>query len=1269
MPQLRKVSLGNNRMNANAEIRFGFDSAVVNKLAKVTASYKLTPYLYSQCIFAILLHKYTGRQRFSIAYPVAIREGAHFIYGGQVNLNLITYDFAKESTVPGLLKQVRDFFTATIKSDIHSGYYPITDILQANDNNDSLSQVFFTQAYFRDKSFSFEGIEKTEAMQSLRVDDGTTENTLVFEHDPTRDKLDYRAKYNQGSVNTELLHAFINGYKKLFIDVLDDLANGHNQQLIAGYSLLSVEHYQQLVYGFNQTKQYCSPTKTLHQLFEDQVNRTPNNVAVAYEDETWTYAQLNEDSNQLAHYLRNNVDSQPDDVIGLCLRPGYHRIMALWAVLKSGAAYLPIDTALPNERINYLLSDTKAAVIITNRHDATRFNHIIEQDKVSVINLDAQPIKTELFKQSNENPNPITQPHHLAYVIYTSGTQGQPKGVLLEHRSVVNYTTSIINDNQLSETNVWAQYVSFSFDFSVLEIYPILLSGGKLCIIKDEDRMDCRKVNDFFHQHEVTFAFLPTPFAELFFELKNTSLKKLFVGGSKLSKYIQSSYQIINAYGPTEATVHATQFLVDRAYESFPIGKPLSNVTCYVVDTHLNLLPVGAIGELLIGGEGLARGYLNLPDVTAQKFIRNPFQSEQEKFENKNARLYRTGDLVRWLPNGNLAYIGRNDDQIKIRGHRIELSEIEYGLMQYPGIQQAAVIAADRPDQSNEKHIAAYYAAQMPLDHANLKEHLSKQFPAYMLPTAYMHVQKMPLSTSGKINKRALPTPKWDDAQSYVAPNTIIEKIVCAAYAKTLGLEENQVGISHDFFELGGNSLLAIRLTFLLGNHLKISATDIFKLKTPAKLVLMLPPAKENFLQQSLQIKLSYQNKITYALQDIETRAIDQNVLRQYQQYLERTRKLNLDIFTRSNIQSVFLTGATGFLGCHLLATLLEKTSYTIYLPVRAASDAAAFDRLNQKFKHYFKTGLENKLNRIMAFAAHLNQENLGLEPKQYEAMATQVGSIIHCASLVKYFGRDEEFHQSNIQPTTQLLELAKLTRNRDFHYISTVGVVFDGHVTDSGYSIFTEEDDLKTVVGRNHPYIQSKYKAEQLVCQARSQGVNGTIYRIGNLVMNSQTLAIQENYEGNMFFAHLNALVDFKIIPEEIAQMEVSPVDYTASAIVKLFDKATLLNQTHHVFNPNVVNLRAVLTYFMDLREQENSMEKFIEKVITSIELSNDTNIHTSLFMLYQFWLYQIDEDHTTVMRIAQNKTERILDKLGFQWPILDPVMFQELMNKILRQ
>ena len=318
------------------------------------------------------------------------------------------------------------------------------------------------------------------------------------------------------------------------------------------------------------------------------------------------------------------------------------------------------------------------------------------------------------------------------------------------------------------------------------------------------------KTNDYFNRHNITYAFLPTKFAELFFKEKNQSLHYLIVAGEKLETFIKQSYHVINGYGPTEASVHTTSFLVNKPYHNIPIGKPINNVKCYVVDKNINPLPIGAIGELLIGGEGLARGYLNQSDLSAKKFVINPFQTNIEKQQNKNGRLYKTGDLVRQLPDGVLEYIGRNDFQVKIRGFRIELGEIEGKLKNYPKIKQSIVVVREnKTTRSNNKYLVAYYTADTKLDERKIRKDLSKHLPDYMLPSSLIYLDKIPFTVNGKVNIKALPNPMLNINENYVKPSNEQEEIICQAFSNILGTKN--VSVHDDFFnDLGGSSLDAI---------------------------------------------------------------------------------------------------------------------------------------------------------------------------------------------------------------------------------------------------------------------------------------------------------------------------------------------------------------------------------------------------------------------------------------------------------------------------
>ncbi|MCL5261042.1 MAG: amino acid adenylation domain-containing protein [Gammaproteobacteria bacterium] len=607
---------------------------------------------------------------------------------------------------------------------------------------------------------------------------------------------------------------------------------------LAKINLLSSAQYNQIVYEWNKTDKEYSHEKTIHELFEEQALKHPNNIAVAYKDSRLTYQELNQKANQLAHYLREQYAIKPNNLVALCLDRNEFIFIAILGVLKAGGAYVPIDPKYPDERIGYILEDTKTKVVLTNDLHLPRLQQLIKNKTINsdVIAINANNTHAILAKQNNLNPLNHTSSKNLIYVIYTSGTTGNPKGVLIEHGSIVNYSQYLITENKLTATSSGAQYAGFGFDAVVCESYPILLSGGTLYIIEDNEKLSPTKVNEFFLMHNINYAFLPTKFAELFFLLKNNSIANLVVAGEKLEKFVKQPYHVINAYGPTEASVHTTSFIVDRAYNNIPIGKPINNVKCYVVDNNLQILPLGATGELLIGGKSLARGYLNRHKLTAEKFIANPFQTAEEKSQNKNSRLYKTGDLVRMLPDGNLEFIGRNDSQVKIRGFRVELGEIEKQLLNFPGVRQAVVIVKEQVFKNiKDKSILAYYVADKKLDEVKMYKYLATKLLDYMLPSSLMFLEKLPLTLNGKLDQKALPKFQFTISSNYVSPKTKLQNQILKTWSEVLNLPQESIGIKDSFFKLGGNSILAIILATKLHETKacqNIKVVDIYKYPT-----------------------------------------------------------------------------------------------------------------------------------------------------------------------------------------------------------------------------------------------------------------------------------------------------------------------------------------------------------------------------------------------------------------------------------------------------
>ncbi|HEX4715301.1 MAG TPA: amino acid adenylation domain-containing protein, partial [Ktedonobacteraceae bacterium] len=489
---------------------------------------------------------------------------------------------------------------------------------------------------------------------------------------------------------------------------------------------------QLVLEGLNDTAAAYPREQCVHQLFEQQVERTPDATALVFEDQSLTYAQLNQQANQLAHHLRSFA-LQPDDRVALCLERGLPMVVAMLAVLKAGAAYLPLDPAYPSDRLDFMLRDAQPRLLLTQASLAELF---AEQD-ILILLLDHQANLWQQASALNISPSALT-PHHLAYVIYTSGSTGLPKGVMVEHKNLANLIAAQIKALGLAPTSRTLQFAPFSFDASVFEIFPALCAGASLLLRRQSEANDTASMQQFLRDKAISHVTLPAAVLASFSDdVPLPALQTLVLAGDVLPPHLaarwRSCRRLFNAYGPTESTVCATMHLCTDEYDvSVPIGKPISNTRIYILDAHGQPAPIGVAGEIYIGGESVARGYLNRPELTAQRFLKDPFSAVPI------ARMYKTGYLGRWLPDGNIQFLGRNDFQLKIRGFRIELGEVEARLIAHPSVQDAVVLA--REDQPGDKRLVAYIVAQNGAqpDAETLREHLASGLPEYMIPAAYV---------------------------------------------------------------------------------------------------------------------------------------------------------------------------------------------------------------------------------------------------------------------------------------------------------------------------------------------------------------------------------------------------------------------------------------------------------------------------------------------------------------------------------------------------
>jgi amino acid adenylation domain-containing protein len=812
---------------------FEIDSAVTGSLKSLGYQSGASLYMTVFTAFTILLNKHSGQEDIIIATANAGRNDKRFesLIGFFSNLLPVRYTVDQNDTFRAALGKARDIlFDAFEHQDL-----PFDKLVEELAPARNLSYNPIVQVGF---SFLNDQLIETSIL-------GFETEQIALNRDIVRFDLDFALResdsgmkgfclYNVNLYNESTIVKLIEHFHVLMENILSNPDN-----VLKNLSILPDQDRAQLQ-AWNVTDHVYPTDKTVYELFQAQVEKTPDNIALVYDDQALTYRELNEKSNQLARHIREQYlqrtkeEIKPGTLITLCLDRSLEMVIGILAVLKAGGAYVPLDISYPQERIDYLLNDTRTKLVVSQRH-LTSGGIQLPKDMVVYADL------TEAFYQEENMAN---LPQHssaedLAYVIYTSGTTGRPKGVMVVHRSVSNLLQNQINFFGIKNEDVALQFAAYVFDASVSEIFTAITVGAQLLIVPNTIRHNAHQLSEFIETRRVNIATIPPallgvmPFGKFF------NLKTLVVAGESCSKELMVQWSqgrnLINAYGPTESTVCATMHKYKEGDLNTNIGKPLENTRLYVLDNNLSPVPIGVAGELYIGGASLAKGYLN-SDLTEQRFIPNPFANETDNAKGYN-RLYKTGDMVRWLADGSLEYFGRNDDQVKIRGHRIELREIEHALSQIPGIKQSCVLAKERKtDTGSIKYLIGYYVLSgigESLTQSSILDFLARTLPEYMIPSALLAMESFPLTINGKLDKFALPDPTLSlETIDSGLPLTETESAICKIWQDVLGLEK--VSTADDFFKLGGSSIMAIQISHQMSEALdqEISVADVFDLKT-----------------------------------------------------------------------------------------------------------------------------------------------------------------------------------------------------------------------------------------------------------------------------------------------------------------------------------------------------------------------------------------------------------------------------------------------------
>ncbi|MCX4354830.1 MAG: amino acid adenylation domain-containing protein [Oscillospiraceae bacterium] len=1042
--------------------------------------------------------------------------------------------------------------------------------------------------------------------ESLQIHIDDRDNESIF-----RVHYDYLAeKFTKHEI--DILHEHI-------CNLLFDAINNDNKMLY-DLEMLSSDEKQKLFHDYNDTAVDYPRNKCVHELISEQAAKTPDKIALVFENEHFTYKQLDEMSNSLAHCLRQK-GIKPNDVVLIIAKRDWRIIVAMLGILKAGGAYMPVDPSYPVERIEYMLETANSRIALSYGYS----------NKLNIETIDLTDFDYTTNTQNIENANSSSD---LCYIIFTSGSTGKPKGVALRHSNVTNYCDNN-NNNNVCHKIIKSGYESIVsvtnivFDIFVTESLLPLVNGLTIYFANDEQVFSQQKLSELFSNSKIdVMQTTPTKMRSYIFDKNNVAylsrLKAIILGGEalpadlyeELKKY--TSAEIFNIYGPAETTVWSTNKLIEST--DITIGKPIANTQVYILDHDRKPLPIGVAGELCISGDGVGAGYLNRPELTAEKFIPNPF------VEGKI--MYCTGDLARWREDGEIEYLGRIDTQVKIRGLRIELGEIESVMSTFAGIQLAAV--TDKRDENGRQYLVGYYTTDTEIDEKALRAHLAAKLPKYMIPNYLMRLDKMPMTASGKTDRKNLPVPQMTASTvEFVAPQNELESALHRIVTEIL--ETDRIGVTDDFFDFGGDSLRAIEYVAKAHNEgVEFTLQSVFDYPTIRELCGFIDNGEAR--------------KVVYSAEDFAkfNEILSGNVIDESFAPVKRS------------LGNVLLTGATGFLGAHILDSLMKSENGKIYCLVRSQKQDDRRGRLFEILNYYFGNTYDNEIGkRIIPIIGDVEQ--IGLS----DNIPYDVQTVIHTAATVKHYGSYDYFRNVNVLGTENVIAYAQMCKARLIH-ISTISVSGNSMADEiEVYRSANEKsfDETSLYIGQplENVYIHSKFEAEIAVLNLVLNGLDAKIVRVGNLTNRQSDFKFQPNYRENAFLTRVKAGLELGLFPDYLLPLysEFSPIDATADGVVKIAQYADKQNVFHLNSNkPIYFDKLLEVLHELNIRMETVSGREFNDTLQKLAKADNTEYI-------YEAFQNDMDENGQLVydsnIRIKNEFTVWFMKKVGFEWKQID--------------
>ncbi|MCQ4088210.1 non-ribosomal peptide synthetase [Saccharibacillus sp. JS10] len=1224
-----------------ATLHYEIDAQLHTGLKRLAERTDSTLFMVMLATYGTLLSRYSGQEDVIVGVPVANRsqEEVHSIIGMFVNtLPMRTYP-EQQKTFAEYLSEVK---SELLRAFDHQEYELGELVKELNiPRIAGRSPLFDTMFVMQNTGRLFpqlEGVQTTLEHYAPAI--AKYDLMLDVTENDTGIVVDFQ--YCSDLFEASTIERLAEHYMQLLRSAVE---NEHMK--LPALPMLSATEQHKLVIQLNDTTSEYDRSLTIQAAFEQQAMQQPNSIAIVFEDQSLTYAELNEKANSLAYTLIEQGVT-PDQLVGLMLDRSPEMIIGLLGILKAGGAYVPIDPEYPEDRIRYMMENSGSDLLLTQRHLAHKL-----QFAGKVLCID----EAKAYSQYTDNPEPRSKPSDLLYVIYTSGTTGRPKGVMLEHRNMMNLIHYEYTQTNIDYRERVLQFTTLSFDVCSQEIWSTLLAGGTLCMIRSEMRREVGQLLSFIEQQQISVLFMPVSFLKFILSEKEyeeqfpTCIRHIVTAGEQL--VVPEKFQdhlrrhgifLHNHYGPSEthvATAH-TVYPSEDIPELPPIGRPIANTRIYLLNSALHVQPQGVAGELYIAGECVGRGYYNQPELTEERYLADPFE--------QGSIMYKTGDLARWTPNGELEFLGRLDHQVKIRGFRIELGEIETALLEHESVKETIVLAKE--DAAGGKYLCAYVASPTIAHQRELREHLAHRLPDYMVPSYFVSMDKMPLTPNGKIDRRALLEPKLDEIGSgteYEAPQNEIEQQIAEVWQRVLGI--GRIGRQDNFFELGGHSLKAAVMVARLQEHFELSINDVFEHQVLAELANVIKPASNRIVEKLAELKEAYLVQREDTLAEVR------------QAYMERVKQdvNSVDLTKLRGYRNVLLTGATGYVGIHLLYDMLTRTDWEIFVVVRGDNDEQAYRRVQHKLKFYFgEQALTLTEDRLHVLHGDLSEERIGLSEEAYTQLQQEIDVIVHAAATVKHYGNYDDFKRHNVEATEQLLQLADSARRKDFHHISTLGVATG--IVDGQKQAFFGEYDLDLGQRYENYYAKTKFEAEELVIAARAKGIQTSIYRLGNVVFHSKTGRFQENIGENAFYTMMQSFLTLGIVPELSPDTDFSYVDGISASILLLMQPEQLQNQIFHLLNPHLESMYRILTTKnLGYEVKPLKFAKFVDELTQKFE-SGESRVEIDKIMLHYGWLESAQIQ--TSFEIPCQLTVSYLEQLGFQWKAIDDILISKMID-----